>query len=304
MFAALIIFLGSCQEDLIDDGTNDGEKGTLKLEITDAPIDKVSVEGVFVTIASIALDGIEVNNFTKTTMDLNALQKGKTEQIFNQRINAQNYSSIDLVLDYETDENGNSPGCYVLKMDGTKDQISNEENTLTLGKDFLITENENTNLVVDFDLRKTIKEDNEDFELVSEANLEGGIRVVNRDESGVIQGNCNDLLAGADAVIVYAYKKGEFNRSLEIQGNQNTNLQFTNAVSSTMVDTNGNYELHFLEAGDYEIHFAAYERNSDGSLKLEGTLILELLEGLDLTTISVGASATVNVDVVATGILP
>lgn len=189
-------------------------------------------------------------------------------------------------------------------MDGTKDQISNEENTLTLGKDFLITENENTNLVVDFDLRKTIKEDNEDFELVSEANLEGGIRVVNRDESGVIQGNCNDLLAGADAVIVYAYKKGEFNRSLEIQGNQNTNLQFTNAVSSTMVDTNGNYELHFLEAGDYEIHFAAYERNSDGSLKLEGTLILELLEGLDLTTISVGASATVNVDVVATGILP
>lgn len=77
MFAALIIFLGSCQEDLIDDGTNDGEKGTLKLEITDAPIDNASVEGVFVTIASIALDGIEVNNFTKTTMDLKALQREK-----------------------------------------------------------------------------------------------------------------------------------------------------------------------------------------------------------------------------------
>jgi len=41
-----------------------------------------------------------------------------------------------------------------------------------------------------------------------------------------------------------------------------SNIEFSNAISSSSLDANGNFELHFLEEGDYQINYCSYEENS------------------------------------------
>ena len=88
-----------------------------------------------------------------------------------------------------------------------------------------------------------------------------------------------------------------------IQGSVTDALNQTG--SKVVVNGNDQYTLAFLEAGDYSLYFVAYEdANSDGKLEEKGTLLLDVLAGLNLSNVMVGASATVRLDVVVTGIAP
>jgi len=297
VFAAMSVY--SCQKDALP--------GSAAIEITDAPIDDANVKAAFITISNIKVDGKSVDGFTETTFDVSAYQDGATKLLCIAGLDAQSYSEITLVMDYEFDQNGNAPGCYVEEMDGTKHQLLASSKEITIDHDFMVESETQTTLVIDFDLRKVIARESDaadHYEFATNAEMESGIRIVTKSETGVIHGNFSDLVSNSDKVVVYAYKKGAFNRSAEMKGQGTSNIEFANAVSSAAVDAGGNFELHFLEAGDYEIVFASYEESPDGEMALKGTLSLNVLGSIDLSDITVGASGSVTVDVVVTGILP
>jgi hypothetical protein len=201
---------------------------------------------------------------------------------------------------------------YVLTDDSQKHDLSTSsasELTIDITGSEVDVMNESTSTaVVDFDLRKSLRygnsnEPSSDYSFGTGSELNAALRFVAKDRAGHIQGECNDPISTSDKIIVYAYHKGEFNRTQEVS--PTADEQFSNAVTSTVVDAQGNFTLSWLEEGDYELVFASYEDDgNNGTMDLQGTLNLNSLLGIDLKSVTVGVSSTVTVDVIVTGILP
>lgn len=304
----LCIPLAFWQCDKDDDGV-----GQLRIELTDAPLDDANVKGVFVTVAEIRVDGkLWPGADTKQTVDLFALQNGNVQSLGIGEMDAKSYDRISLVLDLDEDASGNSPGCYVLGQDNQKHDLSTStESELTIDvtdTDFDVVNEGTTSVVVDFDLRKSLRygnpnEPSSDYSFATNAEMNSALRHVSKNRAGHIEGSYTDLITTSDLVVVYAYEKGQFNRQQEVSGSSDE--QFENAVTSAAVDAQGDYRISWLEEGDYELVFASYEDDgSNGTMDLQGTINLTTLLGIDLKSISVGVSATVSIDVTATGILP
>ncbi len=314
LLLATIILFTNCTKD--DDGTN--VTGQAQFEVTDGPIDDASVKGAFVTVTAVKVDGKTISNFSgKQTIDLMAYQNGDTKALGLAELESGTYSDVSLVLDYETDASGNSPGCYVLTTDNVKHSLKSSANTSNEFKinsgSFEVKEGSTTNVVMDFDLRKSIRyqeapQNDDKYDFVTDSELRSSLRLVTKANSGKVSGNCSDNLGLAgEKIVVYAYKKGSFNKSQEIQGQGASNVTFKNAVTSANVNGQGNYTLAFLEEGDYELHFFGYEdKDNDGKMELKGELELNLAGnlGIDLNSVSVQSNSTVSVSVIVTGLLP
>jgi len=298
---ALLLFT-QCDK---DDSNNDN----VRLEITDAPIDDANVQGVFVTVANVKIDGEPMTGFSgRQTIDLLAYQQGDVKGLGTGKLAAGAHTNVTLVLDYDADATGNTPGCYVLTTDGVKHALKSSASMaseVTAAANFETTENDRTDLVLDFDVRKAIMYSNgsgaTNYQFNSNSELNAAVRVVNKDKTGTVSGTCTDALSTSDKFVVYAYTKGSFNPTVEREGP----VQFKNAVTSAVVDSEGNYKLAFLEEGTYELHFIGYEdADNDGKFELEGALLLNIVGTLNLNNISVSAKTTLDLDVVVTGILP
>lgn len=297
----------SCKDDTATRG-----EGQLSLYLTDSPIDRADVEAVVVTVTEVRVDGQAWDGFDgPLTVDVLSLQNGMTRLMGSAALDARAYSDIDLVLDLEQDAMGNAPGCYVMTDDGTRHALSaNGATELLIDIDnsgFAVVEDDEANLVVDFDLRKSItasSDGSSDFAFVTSSELDNALRVVVRDETGEIEGNCNDAINSSDRIVVYAYAAGTYNAQTETSGQGASQVLFANAVTSASVDASGQYRLSFLRSGDYELVFASYEEQPDGTLQLQGTLLLDTLLNFDLQSISVASNASVKVDVLVTGLLP
>lgn len=299
VFASL--FFTACQED------NNGEdlQGSANIKITDSPIDDADVSAVFVTVADVQVDGKSIEGFSKTTFDLSAYQNGQSKALGNLNLDAGSYNEVSLIMDYEKDADGNSPGCYVLETDGTKHVLLANTTTLTATNDYEVMSDQTTDLVIDFDLRKSVQRNQggDSYEFVNTADLQSSLRLVVEDDCGTIQGTVSDMRPDDEMVIAYAYAKGSFDRNTETSSS--AGVAFKGAVTSTVVDNQGNYELHFLENGDYEVHFVSYkDTDNDGKFEIQGTLTLDLLTSINLLDINVGANSTTTVDVTVTGIIP
>ena len=152
---AMFVFV-SCSKN--NDGDNmEAESYDTTFKITDAPIDNANVEAVFVTISDVKVDGTSLEGFSKTTIDLAALVNGQTETLGNLNLKAGSYTNIELELDYATDATGNAPGCYVKTVDGEKDQLEASANTINVNDTFEVFAAATNEIIIDFDLRKTIK---------------------------------------------------------------------------------------------------------------------------------------------------
>lgn len=300
-FYSAMLFFTACKKD-----ENESASGQLNLEITDGPIDDASVKGVFVTVAEVKVDGQTFSGFSgKKTINLLSYQQGNVAALGLGELQAGTYQNISLVLDHASDASGNSPGCYVLTADNLKHELAAGANqTLVLTKNFTVNGGQTTHLVIDFDLRKAIQYENggsDKYEFVATADLQAALRLMVKNTTGSIDGTCQNSLITTDKIIVYAYKKGQFNREVEVQSQNG--VSFKNAVASAVVGNDNHYHLAFLESGEYELHFAAYrDNNSDGRLEFQGTLLLSSL--VNLLGIQVGAESETRVEVLVTGILP
>ncbi|MEJ1221292.1 DUF4382 domain-containing protein [Sediminicola sp. 1XM1-17] len=294
----------SCSDNNDDTGM-DAESYDTTFKITDAPIDNANVEAVVVTITNVKVDGKALEAFTATTVNLAALVNGKTETLGNLDLKAGSYSNIEFELDFEKDVNGNAPGCYVAMADGTKDALVATSNKIKIQDKFEVLAKSANEVVIDFDLRKTIKEEqgtlSTDFDFVTMSELSAGIRVVNEDLSGRISGTANDANNTSDKIIVYAYEKGKFNADAETKGSGASNVTFANAVTSSEVSgLSGSYNLSFLKEGEYELVFASYTEDNK-EFFFNSMLNAESSTGLNLGAISVSSSIQIDANVTITG---
>lgn len=314
IFATITLFtslflVSSCDNDSEVTPTNG--KSQVQVEMTDAPIDNANVQGVFVTVTDIKLDGTSVEGFNSQTINLLAYQNGNTKSIGNFEIDSRSYSTIELVLDYEQEATGNSPGCYVMENNSKKQLVgeATAQGSYAVNGVFNARQNTQETVVIDFDLRKAVRKSSDvshnsssDYAFASNAEMTNAIRLVNSKDAGEIKGNYSEnMLESSDKVIVYAYKKGQFNDS-EKNPQGSNNIRFRNCVASSTV-SNGSYQLSFLESGDYEVHFASYEEQNDGQLTFEGMLDASTNSSTQLNNLTVEAGASLSVDVQIIGFL-
>lgn len=307
-FLFILFTFAACEKE--DTNGSDDAMGSLSIEITDAPIDDTSVEGVFVTVSEVKIDGQAIEGFQSKTIDIKAYQEGRVALLAETELAAKTYTSISLVLDHTTDASGNTPGCYVMKTDGSKEVLmagSQDMTELTLsGQEIMVEDSKKSEIVIDFDLRKAIKREGQDaYDFVAGNELAASLRVVGKTSAGTISGTISDWSSHADKVIVYAYKKGTLDVGTETQGSGDGQLQFKNAVTSVEAKVDGNFELHFLESGDYEVYLAGYkDEDQDGRFELEGRLSIDPVGSADLSTIAVEANNSTRLDLSIIGILP
>lgn len=303
VFIAAAISFAACNK---DDSGNAGTASTT-IKITDAAIDDVSVTGAFVTISDIKLDGQRVEGFTKITVDINAYQNGAAKTLGTFNLAGRTYSSITFVLDYDMDAIGGLPGCYVMTSGGLKHKLQSTANSITISKSMALSGS--SSIIADFDLRKMITRQSgagaDQYDFVTTTELENSIRIVAENKAGTIAGTLTNSVVGSGKVIAYAYKKGAYNRTTEMQASGTSGIQFKNAVSSSVVSGSGNYQLHFLETGEYEVHFANYtDTNADGKWELSGTLVVLGAGSLNFLNLNVGANITLTANATVTAILP
>jgi hypothetical protein len=269
---------------------------------TDAAVDDGSVSGVFVTISDIQLDGQSIKGFNETTINLAAFQNGNVRSIGNFNLQGQSYSSITFVLDYTKDSSGVAPGAYVLTTDNVKHALTSTTNTITIAKNFILKDTSLNAIVADFDLRKMIIHPSTggtaSFALVTGAELQNDVRFVDATQSANISGTFTNTIYAADTVIAYVYKAGTYT-SAETQGQGASNIQFANAITSSIV-TAGTYNLSFLDSGTYEIHFASYnDVNHNGQLVLQGTYT-STATAFNILSLVLNAKENASVNVTAT----
>jgi len=310
ILASMMVAFTSCNKD-DNSGTSEG---TMSVKLTDAPIDDANVKATYVTVSQVKIDGKAVESFSPQTIEISAYTKGNARLLLSKQMAAASHQNISLVLNYAQDADGNTPGCYVLTKDDTKHTLSSSADAtgeIMLNKNFEINSSSETNLVVDFDLRKSIQHGNStaaesDYSFVSQTELNSGFRVVEEDSTGSVQGTTDGSLSNSDEVVVYAYQKGTYNESTETTAQGSNNLRFTHAVTSAKVASDGSYKLAFLESGDYEIHLASYSENSNtGEMEFNGTVTANSnISGLLLNNITVEANAQVSLDISLKSILP
>ena len=303
ILAGATLFFTACQK---DDPPSSADNGKLNLEITDGPSDDPNVKAVFVTVAEVKIDGQTFSGFSKKTINLMAYQQGNVAALGLGDIKAGTYQNITLVLDAQTDANGGTPGSYVQTIDNVKHPLSaTASHSVTATKSFVVTSGAQTNMVIDFDLRKAVQYQSgaaaDKYDFVGLADLQSALRLVVKSDAGSIGGTAQNNIINTDKIVAYAYKKGTYNRTAEVQSQNGIN--FKNAVSSTVVNSNGEFKLAFMESGDYEVHFAAYkDLNSDDKLDFQGTLIVNSL--IDPANLQLAARANLQLNITVVGILP
>jgi len=295
-----------------NDDNGNTEKGNVNMKMTDAPIDNANVQGAFVTVSEIRVDGEAVDGFEKQTIDLTAYQQGNAKLMASDEMDVASYNSVSVVLDYSQDASGNSPGCYVLTEDNVKHTLnatSQSQSEITINDGFDVESASENNVVIDFDLRKTIQSGNEssgqsEFSFVTASEMESSLRAVVESESGSIEGDVSDDSSADGEMVVYAYNKGEFDSETETQGQGQSNVMFANAVTSAKVDGNGSYTLSFLKEGEYEVHIANYQENSQGEMEFQGMMNANSSSsGKLLGAIQVEANASVQINILISGII-
>ena len=301
LMAAMIAPFSACNRENVDPAAKQAQ-----FRATDAPIDNAEVEAVFVTVSEIYVDGEKLEGFNKTTLELSALTEGKSAFLGEIETSASSVNNVRLVLDYEKDENGMSPGSYVRLAAGTKDKISSDASSIVLNANQQLNASGNTEIVFDFDLRKLIKEESQsNFEFVSSTEMQAYIRSVRTDVSSKIHGQLESSSSDTDKMIVYLYKKGTFDLEAESKGSGSSNVQFAGAINSAEVKENGEFTLAFINEGNYEIQLIEYtDSDNDGRLEVSGHAQLTSMNGVDLNGIQVKSESDMELDLKVTSWLP
>ena len=278
--------------------------GQAEIQVTDAPSDDESVQSVFVTITEVRVDGKAISGFEKQTIDLKAYQEGNVKSLGTTSLSAGTHSQLTFVLDVDHDANGNTPGCYVKTTDNSKYKLGiSGTMEIPISKAWNVAANSSSTIIADFDIRKSIKwsaDNNIKYAFVSADNMQASVRVVDKMKAGTLNGTYSEQTSSnADAIIVYAYKKGTFNASTETQAQGEDAVYFKNAVSSAQVKgiTTFYYKLAYLESGEYELHFASYTRDTNtGRLSLQSMLTAQIsVNGSVADFVSVSGNTTLAV---------
>lgn len=301
MASLLFIACSDSETDNANENENTNEKTAFKLSVTDAPIDDTNIEAVFVSFSEVKIDGVSHPLSQSKTIELTQLTEGKTQVLFDGEIEGETVSEIELIFDSVSDAEGQSPGCYVLTKDQVKHDLMNlvEQNNYTVSLGVKEEMQADRELVIDFDLRKIIRYDEEST--VDKYNfatdLETTLRLAGL-QSMKVEGRIVDQLNLADdQLVVFAYEKGSFDEDQETGLDGKTSVMFSGAVNSAVVDEDGRYSIHFLESGQYELKVVSYRADSNGQMQAYAFLEPGLVSSLELFDISLDSDLNLNLEV-------
>jgi hypothetical protein len=241
----------SCEKD-------NGNKGTLKLHITDAPLDSDGITGVFITILEIQYHTSE--NDWKTfedfegpqTYNLLDLTRGKSELLGNLQLESGTYTQIRFVLDAPVFGAGpkSNPGCYLEFEDNSTQNLFVPSGAQTGYKavgQFTVPVNGSVDVTADFDVRKSVVKAGVSGMYI----LKPTIRLVVNNQGGAIAGEVSHIPEGTQ-VVIYAYEAGTYDSS-EANDPAIEETRFPGAITSDMVDGSGAYHMAFLAPGAYDL---------------------------------------------------
>lgn len=283
-------------------------QGTLTIGITDAPAD--NAEQVWVRFTGITLKpaGGEQIVFPfqdPLDIDLASLTDGNSVALLNDaEVDAGAYEWIRFDVDAELD--GNFEYSYVVTNDGGSmgmEDLSVPSDRMRLVTGFVVTESQNTNFMIDVDLRKW---------LTNPVGQDGwflrpALRMVDMTEYGSIRGTvdpaltmddvdepeetqcANDAMTDAGNV-VYVYEGFDVGPT-DIDTTDDDDMPnvdpITTANATMDPETNGllSYTVPFLSPGDYTVAFTCQGLNEDpeaaDGLVLVGAANVEVIDGED-----------------------
>lgn len=258
-------------------------KGSVNLDVTDAPVDKaknVFVQFSGVTFQPTGADPINVTFSSPKTIDLLALKDGDTASLVSgKELRDGNYDSITLNVNASGD---GSDSYLVLASDpSTKvPLLMSDEGGLTITGGFSVDKDKTQNYVVDFDLRKSVLERTTAYE------LKPTLRLVNVDNSGGISGTVSGAGASGCAPAIYVYQGN--NATTGDEGSANP------PYMSTLVhlDSGGSsyvYTASFLPPGNYTV--AATCSADDDDAEVSGDITLS---GAKNVSVQAGVPAPLN----------
>ncbi len=262
----LMVFVGLSGCDLFT------QSGTLRLSLTDAPIDATNVSGVWITINDIQYhrsdsgdEWISIPGFKgPQTYNLLELTGGESALLGNLHLYAGHYTQIRFMLDTQVEGSvpPQNPGCYIEFTDGTTSPLfvpSGGESGYKATGAFDVPVNGVVEMTADFNVRKAVVETGN-----GQYILKPTIRLVVNNEAGKITGGVTGY-TGSGSLVVYAYESGTWTAT-EDDTPAIEESRFPNSVTSAKVeaDTEGNmsYVLPYLAEGTYDLIIAEYD--SDG----------------------------------------
>lgn len=285
LMVGMIALLPSCNND--DDEPM--QSGQVKVYITDAPIDDANVEAVVISVTKIEMNGPKgwetVKEFD-TPFSINILdyQNGKSYFVTDANITAGTYSEARFVLNAATDMNATvtNPPCFIRYKDGSKQPLFIPSGTSSGYKakgTVDVVANSTTEVTLDFDARRSIVEAGNSGKFI----LKPTVRIVANKVAAKMEGSFTDHM-DYSKVVAYLYEKGTYT-STEATLAAESESRFTNSVTSTMLNSSGEFTFAFLAPGTYDVVLVAH--STDGEFT-------EVIGKHDDTNVAPGATVELN----------
>lgn len=288
-FIALLVpaVLVSCSDD-------EAAKGKVQLQVTDAPVDDESVDGVFLSIKGVELRGAagwEAVATFEEPVSINIMEytEGNAYFLTEEELTAGTYTEARLMLDAPIDGGApvENPGCYLHFVDGTTKPLyvpSGAQSGYKVKGEVTLEAGGTVGVTLDFDVRKSVVAAGASDKYL----LRPVVRLIATEEAGEIEGTVSTVSTGR--VVVYAYEDGTYNAG-ETEVSGETGVRFSNAISSTGVNANGHFVLGFMPPGAYDLIFVEIDENGEPtevkgsySAELEARARLNLIISLDALT--------------------
>ena len=271
----LVIYAFSC-------GEEGGLKGTLKIAITDAPIDADDVKAVNVVIAN--LEGYQNGKWKPfryfeqpTGVNLLAYTGGKSVLLIDQYTNPGQYSSLRLSLNVAHRNNSLlvNPQSNIVFNDGSSAPLymPEGENSEIIIEQFAdVVSRGLTDITLDVDLRKSIRI-NEQGEYV----INPVVRFIETAKSGNIKVSIVKT-SMQERVVAYVYQRNTFNSNELIDISKGAPLY--NAITSTALNST-QINFGFLESGSYDLIFVKHSLNGNVSEMIVRTNDIKVEAGVE-----------------------
>ncbi len=264
--------------------SNDGKPttGSMKLSVTDAPID--SAEAVWVQFRAVEFKpegGEPVMQELRNTsgaldpqeLDLLALQDGRAAVLVNNVVlPAGRYEWIRLLVDNQP----NVRDSYILMKNGSECELrvpSGDESGLKMNRGFTLPAEGSVALTVDFDLRKSIHappgQQGSGLKCTQGYLMRPVLRLVQDSEVGAIAGTV-DLSRRSDPActrMVYVFSDGQ-NPANSTTPDDDDGIGVESVVAVKADEVTGAYKATFLTSGNYTVAYtcAVDEPGADDSL--------------------------------------
>ena len=285
-----VFFMAACDA---DENTMNEEKGSLKLYMTDAPIETDGIESVFITFTEIQYQtqGGEWSTFDEfdepVKLDLLELTRGETELMGLFELEPGVYNQIRFMLDAPERGQGppNTPGSYLVFEDGSETPLfvpSGGQSGYKAVGQFEIPANAIAEVTADFDVRRSVVRAGQSGMYI----LKPTIRLVSDIVSGRIAGDVSNI-PEETGVMVYAYEAGTYTED-EAAEPAEEEIRFPGATNSDKACEENRYHLDFLREGVYDLVVAATD--ADGEF-------VEVLGIIEDVPVEAGETTELDIDI-------